>query len=284
MNTLRMLALVTLLTLAAVLAGGCNKELEMKNRSLMKRVDDLEGEKKQLETDNERLRSRLAAEEAATQAAELQVAELTADNRELRDVVAKLQATIRDISDIPRGGPIPENLKLALREFAARYPQVVTFDEESGMIKFASDLTFPKGSADVQPRAKEILGMLARILQTEDGNEFGVYVAGHTDNIPIGKPSTREKHPTNWHLSAHRAIGVQDVLVDQGIPPERIAVMGFGEYHPIEPNAPNKKGNPANRRVEVWLSPMGQFLTRPAMTPGTPTAEETTEEIILPGS
>jgi flagellar motor protein MotB len=37
--------------------------------------------------------------------------------------------------------------------------------------------------------------------------------------------------------------------------------MGFGEYHPVAPNKPGKKGNQANRRVEIWIVPPGSFLT-----------------------
>jgi chemotaxis protein MotB len=52
------------------------------------------------------------------------------------------------------------------------------------------------------------------------------------------------------------------VLVDKaGLDPERIGAMGFGEYHPVEPNKPNKKGNPKNRRVEIWIIPPDRFLT-----------------------
>jgi flagellar motor protein MotB len=42
-----------------------------------------------------------------------------------------------------------------------------------------------------------------------------------------------------------------------GIPPERMSARGFGEYRPLELNAPGKKGNPVNRRVEIYIVPKG---------------------------
>ena len=54
---------------------------------------------------------------------------------------------------------------------------------------------------------------------------------------------------------------VEKVLTDAGVDSARVAVMGFGQYQPIEPNAAGNKGNAANRRVEIWLVPKGQFVT-----------------------
>jgi len=79
----------------------------------------------------------------------------------------------------------------------------------------------------------------------------------HTDDIPIQKPDTRAKHPTNWHLSAHRAISVLEIMTGNKLDAERLSVRGFGEYRPIVPNAPSRKGNPQNRRVEIYIVPAG---------------------------
>ena len=45
---------------------------------------------------------------------------------------------------------------------------------------------------------------------------FDLVVAGHTDDVPIKKAATKAKHPTNWHLSVHRAISVANVKVTSG--------------------------------------------------------------------
>jgi chemotaxis protein MotB len=109
----------------------------------------------------------------------------------------------------------------------------------------------------VAPAAGEVVRELCKILNSEQGKKFDVIIAGHTDDIRIGKPETRAKHPTNWHLSAHRAISVLDIMENSGVSPERMSVRGFGEFRPIVPNLPNKKGNSQNRRVEIYIVPHG---------------------------
>jgi chemotaxis protein MotB len=58
-------------------------------------------------------------------------------------------------------------------------------------------------------------------------------------------------------LSSHRAIAVVEQMEKNGIEPKRLSTRGFGEYRPLEPNAPEKKGNPKNRRVEIYIVPAG---------------------------
>ena len=98
----------------------------------------------------------------------------------------------------------------------------------------------------------------------EAAKDFDVLIVGHTDDLPILRPETLAKHPTNWHLSAHRAISVQRVFAEANLSSTRLAVMGFGEYRPLEPNKPNQKGNSVNRRVEIYIIPSGQIRTVPA--------------------
>jgi chemotaxis protein MotB len=143
-----------------------------------------------------------------------------------------------------------------LEDFA-KDKEMVEYDSSRGIVKFKSDLLFEPGSDIVAPTAGEVIKSLCKIMNSEQGKKFDVIIAGHTDDIRIGKPETREKHPTNWHLSAHRAISVLDIMSNSGISPERMSVRGFGEFRPIAPNAPNKKGNSQNRRVEIYIVPQG---------------------------
>ena len=124
-------------------------------------------------------------------------------------------------------------------------------------MKLKSDLLFEIGSDQVKAGAAQALGQLSGILNTEPGKDFDVVVAGHTDDIRIGKPATRAKHPTNWHLSAHRALSVLTMMGKNNMAPTRMSVRGFGEYRPVVPNKPGKKGHPQNRRVEIFIIPKG---------------------------
>ena len=124
-------------------------------------------------------------------------------------------------------------------------------------MKFKSDLVFERGSDRVARTAVNAVKSLGGILNSEQGKKFDIIVAGHTDNMRIAKPQTRAKHPSNWHLSADRAISVLNVMAKSNIAPQRMSIRGFGEYRPIAPNRPNKKGNPQNRRVEIYIVPKG---------------------------
>ena len=139
----------------------------------------------------------------------------------------------------------------------AKGSDLVSFDANRGIVKFKSDLLFEKGSDEVAPSAAEAVKALCRILNTDQAKEFDIIIAGHTDDLPILKPETKAKHRHNWYLSAHRAISVLDVMTANGIVSERVSVRGFGEFRPIVPNEPGKKGNPQNRRVEIYIVPKG---------------------------
>jgi chemotaxis protein MotB len=162
----------------------------------------------------------------------------------------------------------------ALQDLAAAHPELLSFDAQKGMLRFASDFTFALGSADLTSSASSSLTQLAKILNTTTGSGFEVRVIGHTDNVPISRADTRAKHPTNWHLSTHRAISVASALISDGVSPNRFQVAGYGEYRPIVPN-PAKGGAAQNRRVEIFLLPMSN--SSPA-SPATITANVTTPQ------
>jgi len=146
---------------------------------------------------------------------------------------------------------LPTELDRALKDFAAQYSDSVEYDPDRGAVRWKSDLTFAVGSDEVKPDARNSLRSFAQVVRSAVSNDFEVIIVGHTDNLRIG-PVTGRRHPTNWHLSVHRAISVMDVLKDNGLPPERMGVMGYGEHRPQVPN-PSRGGAEANRRVEIFL-------------------------------
>ena len=121
-------------------------------------------------------------------------------------------------------------------------------------MQLKSDFTFDLSSDRVKSQAQPALAALGEIYSPDQAGDLQVLIVGHTDDVPIGRPETRAKHPTNWHLSVHRAIAVKDVLA-KSMPEQRLAVMGFGQWSPVEPNQPGQRGNPANRRVEIFIVP-----------------------------
>jgi chemotaxis protein MotB len=250
--------LLSLLFCASILlVTGCEecKDLRVQNDTQRKRIADLESEVASAKLQLSQMERQLAASK--------EMEGIEADT--LREKVAALEKAIEDkqalIDSMKNqllygGAQLPVELSTMLEDFAAK-EDMVTYDASRGIVKFKSDLLFETGSDKVAPSAEEAVKSLCTILNSPQAQQFDIVIAGHTDDIPIGKPETRQKHPTNWHLSAHRAISVLDVMVHNNVNPERLSVRGFGEYRPVEPNQPNKKGNPQNRRVEIYIVAKG---------------------------
>jgi chemotaxis protein MotB len=74
-------------------------------------------------------------------------------------------------------------------------------------------------------------------------------VDGHTDNRPI----RTTQFPSNWELSSARAISVVKFLIGQGLPPNRVAATGFGEFQPIDTDD-DEIAYRRNRRIELKLT------------------------------
>ena len=234
-------------------------ELMMANRSLTEQTVALADERDVAKANLDTIRTQLA--QATAQLNALKEKFGIADS-ELAKMAGDYDALLKRVGDMQ---PLPAEMSSALADLAAQYPNLLTFDPERGMLRFASDFTFALGSADLSASAQTSLAQLATILNTGTAANFEVRIVGHTDNVPISNPSTKAKHPTNWHLSAHRSISVGSALISDGIAPTRVQVAGCGEYRPIVSN-PAKGGAAANRRVEIFLVPMRDTVTPSTFT------------------
>lgn len=117
-------------------------------------------------------------------------------------------------------------------------------------IKFDDILLFDTGKANLKPGAIPVLDkvgiMLAEYLQNP---ELRLGFEGHTDNVPINTA----QFPSNWELSAARAIAVAKFYIEEmNFNPGQISTEGFGQHVPIESNE-SDQGRAANRRVEIKI-------------------------------
>ncbi|MEX0655601.1 MAG: OmpA family protein [Phycisphaeraceae bacterium] len=193
----------------------------------------------------------LQAEAGDEAAVREELGRLRRERDQLRQALSDAEQALRELG---ASAALPEELNADLERLAASNPDLMSYDAERGMIRFRSDLTFDLGSADVRDAAAGSLEQLAEVLRSDAAAPYEVRIVGHTDNVPISNPATREKHPTNWHLSAHRAIAVKDVLEGAGLTPARMNVSGYSQYRPVEPHRAG--GVDANRRVEIYLVAM----------------------------
>lgn len=117
-----------------------------------------------------------------------------------------------------------------------------------------SELLFASGSDELGPAAEAQLDMLAATLnevarQIPPEIDWVLRIDGHTDKRPINTP----QFPSNWELSAARAIAVTKYFVDQGIPAQHLVAAGFGDSRPIDPGD-SPEALARNRRIEFKLT------------------------------
>ena len=118
-------------------------------------------------------------------------------------------------------------------------------EKEGVSIQISTPLLFDPARATIRGESDELLGRLAAALGSV---ETEIHVEGHTDNVPISS----EQFPSNWELSSARATAVLKYLVSGGVPPERLAAVGYGEFQPIDANDTDA-GRRRNRRVEIFV-------------------------------
>ncbi|MGD2133318.1 MAG: peptidoglycan -binding protein [Maricaulaceae bacterium] len=117
---------------------------------------------------------------------------------------------------------------------------------------FESDVLFPVASAELSTEGRDGLRRVADIIKSVADTippdvDWIIRVDGHTDVRPI-----RDPYPSNWHLSAERAITVVQFFEDQGIPSNRLVAAGHGEYFPIDDRR-TEEAYARNRRIELKL-------------------------------
>jgi len=261
------IAALALLGLLGAMTAGCVPKSEYDKAVAASRRAHEELQKAQeallgLRQDLEAARAELAKAQAdadalrkINQALQAQNADLT---KRLDDMKALYDAALAKIK--PGEFKLPYALNEKLKKLAEKYPGLFDWREDLGMLKMKADLTFDKGSTTIKPEALAALKELAKIMNDPDAQEFSMYIAGHTDALPLVKQETIQQHGSNWGLAAHRSLAVIKALAEDNIDQARMGALGFSKYHPIEPNAADGS-NEANRRVEIWIVPPERLFT-----------------------
>jgi chemotaxis protein MotB len=138
-----------------------------------------------------------------------------------------------------------------LREVLANRPGIQVVGDR---FVFQSEVLFPPGSADMTPAGQDEIKALAATLKDISKDippdlKWILRVDGHADRTPVG----RGTFTSNWELSAQRAINVVKLLADEGVPPNRLAATGFGEYQPLD-GTDSAASYARNRRIELRLT------------------------------
>jgi outer membrane protein OmpA-like peptidoglycan-associated protein len=195
-------------------------------------------------------RARIARELAHARAAERQ--SLQARLREAEEARDRAQARAKAME---QARDVNDRLSAELRRLQAQVAELQARETERGWIlTLAGDLLFDAGNAAIKPGGRRALVNLARFMREHP--ERKIVIEGFTDDR--GSPQA------NQRLSERRAAAVRDVLVTEGIEPERTAAHGFGAAYPVASNS-DPAGRQLNRRVEILI---GETVGR-AATGGT---------------
>ena len=132
----------------------------------------------------------------------------------------------------------------------------ITVQVDKGVVyvSISDKMLFSSASYNVTPRAREVLGKVAKVVNNKPDFEF--MVEGHTDNVPIKNTCIKN----NWDLSVLRATAVVNILQnDFGVSPSRMTAAGRGEYVPVTSNS-TPEGRAINRRTRIVVLPkLDQF-------------------------
>ncbi|MGF1605987.1 MAG: peptidoglycan -binding protein [Rhodothalassiaceae bacterium] len=212
----------------------------------------------------------LAEQTELTQAARDEISQLQANIAGLREQIAQLNAALEaaEAKDEEQQAQIAALGQRLNRALAAKVEELAQFRSEFfGRLKqllgeredirvegerfiFQSELLFETASADLGPAGRQQLQAVAQALKDIADDlppdlDWILRVDGHTDKRPIRTP----EFPSNWELSAQRAISVVKYLIDQGVPRDRLAATGFSSYQPLV-DGDDPADLRRNRRIE----------------------------------
>jgi chemotaxis protein MotB len=170
-----------------------------------------------------------------------------------------VQSAAKEVQEMIEAGEVSGNITM-------NKEGLIISLEEQGKLSF-----FESGKSELTEEMKETLDKMSDVLKRiSEKNE--IIIEGHTDNIPI----KTEEFSSNWDLSTARATEVVKYFINKGLPPVRMAAIGYGAYRPIVPNI-SPENRRRNRRVVFFIkTSSGKFQNAKAL-------QEEKKEVKKPG-
>jgi chemotaxis protein MotB len=198
--------------------------------------------------------SKFQALEVENQSLQEDASQLEDDNLQLTDELDELQTASSQLTR--RKDDQEHNMKKmidGLQDAVEAKSGEIELLEDTLRLKLIDRLFFASGSASITPQGKKILSRIAPILK--DAKYQEIRVIGRCDERPPG-PNLKKIYPSNWELSASRAIAIIQVLQwGYGIDPTRMVAVGVAHYKPVKTVNPKKDVRATNRVVEILLTP-----------------------------
>jgi chemotaxis protein MotB len=228
-----------------------HKKLTFENAALKTRFNRLTEDAAVLAADKKQLEGILKAKSdtVSKNISELrqQVAEMRVENKKLNDDISELQKAKEE--KVKEVSGTYEQLLANMKSEIAKGQVTISDLKGKLTVNMEAAILFDSGRADVKPEGLEILGKMVETLKKV--SDKAIRIEGHTDVVQITGRLTRT-FPTNWELSAARAINVTKFLQQQGIDPRNLSAAAFAEHKPVADNS-TKEGQAKNRRIEITL-------------------------------
>jgi chemotaxis protein MotB len=116
-------------------------------------------------------------------------------------------------------------------------------------VTMVNAILFPEGGWELSESGKRELSKIVPTLEGVATKQ--IVIEGFTDNEPILEPMAG-RFPNNWYLSAARAISVVTYLEQQGIDPNGLSAVAFGQFRPVAAND-SPEGKAQNRRINIAI-------------------------------
>ena len=215
-------------------------------------------------------RAEAASQKALNEEAQLEIERLIAATLTLRNELNELRALLAEkeaqsLADKVTIASLGKSLNAALAsrvqelqkfksDFFGRLRDILGARSDVTVVGdrfiFQSEVLFEQGQAQLGEAGRAQLTEIGAALM-EISNEIPadipwvLQVDGHTDDVPVSGV-----YRDNWQLSTERALSVVRYLIQQGVPAERLAATGYGEFQPIAKGT-SIDARSRNRRIEL---------------------------------
>jgi chemotaxis protein MotB len=225
---------------------------------LLARIENEQENQLRLQQQIDRVKDDVGQKEKAVANAEQEAARLSQQLSQTREERIQLENRVEKLNqqremDARHFAELEDRLKRELNESRIEISQ---FKNQMMVIKLTSEVLFSSGSAKIRPNGQKVLALIAESLNAYP--DRAISIEGHTDNVPIGK---RSSYVSNWELSTARAqAAVNFFQQDNQMDPQRLQVVGHGEFQPVSSNE-TVEGRQLNRRIEIRLMPESEVST-----------------------
>lgn len=202
-------------------------------------------------------KTKVARETAELNAAQDEVERAEAERKQVLIEARKAEAIAAErraeeaLEQVRKEKAEAERARQEANNLANRLSEMEARQSNRGMVLTLSDVLFDFDSSNMKAGATKVVNELAAFLK--EYPQRTVQIEGFTDSIGSAE--------YNKNLSQRRADALKTALIDQGISPQRIETIGYGEKYPVATNM-NEAGRQQNRRVEVIISNENGVVTQ----------------------